>query len=68
MLVPVLVGDVLKGMIGRGRPFVGGEANPFNFSHFAWNEAYSSLPSGHATTAFALAFAVSALWPQAAGC
>ncbi len=64
VLVPVLIGDVLKGIIGRGRPFVGGEANPFNFSHFAWSEAYSSLPSGHATTAFALAFAVSALWPR----
>jgi len=64
VLVPVLAGEVLKGMIGRGRPFVGGGANPFNFSTFSWNEAYSSLPSGHATTAFALAFAVSALFPQ----
>ena len=34
-LVPVLVGDVLKWIVGRGRPFVGGEANAFNFSHFA---------------------------------
>ena len=64
VLVPVLVGDLLKGIIGRGRPFVGGEANAFNFSHWSWSEAYSSLPSGHATTAFALAFAVSALWPR----
>jgi undecaprenyl-diphosphatase len=61
----VLIGDVLKGLIGRGRPFVGGEANPFNFAFGSWDEAYSSLPSGHATTAFALAFAVAALWPQA---
>jgi undecaprenyl-diphosphatase len=65
VLVPVLAGEVLKGLIGRGRPFVGGEADPFNFSFGSWSEAYSSLPSGHATTAFALAFAVSALWPQA---
>ena len=64
VLLPVLVGDLLKGIIGRGRPFVGGEANAFNFSHWSWSEAYSSLPSGHATTAFALAFAVSALWPR----
>jgi len=28
------------------------------------NPAFASLPSGHATTAFALAFAVSALWPR----
>ncbi len=62
--VPVLIGDVLKGVIGRGRPFVGGQANPFNYSHFAWSEAYASLPSGHAMTSAALAFAVAALWPR----
>ena len=66
VLVPVLAGEVLKWMIGRGRPFVGGEANAFNFSHFAGTEAYASFPSGHAVTASALAFAVSALWPRTA--
>ena len=60
-----LVTEVLKYCIGRGRPFVGGEANVFHFSHFAGNPAYYSFPSGHATTAFALAFAVSIIWPQA---
>jgi len=60
-----LVTEVLKYCIGRGRPFVGGEANAFHFSHFAGNPAYYSFPSGHATTAFALAFAVSVIWPQA---
>ncbi|MDB5503163.1 MAG: phosphoesterase, PA-phosphatase related [Tardiphaga sp.] len=60
----VLVGELIKGIVGRGRPFVGGVANPFNFSHFAWSEAYASFPSGHATTSFALAFAVSAVWPR----
>ena len=60
-----LVTEVLKYGIGRGRPFVSGEANAFHFSHFAGNPAYYSFPSGHATTAFALAFAVSALWPSA---
>ena len=60
-----LVTEVLKYCIGRGRPFVGGEANAFHFSHFAGNPAYYSFPSGHATTAFALALAVSAIWPQA---
>jgi membrane-associated phospholipid phosphatase len=63
--VSSLVTEVLKYSIGRGRPFVGGEANAFHFSHFAGNPAYYSFPSGHATTAFALAFAVSAVWPQA---
>ena len=60
-----LVTEVLKYSVGRGRPFVGGEANAFHFSHFAGNPAYYSFPSGHATTAFALAFAVSVVWPQA---
>jgi undecaprenyl-diphosphatase len=64
VLAPVLVGEVLKWAVGRGRPFVGGEANAFNFSHFSGSEAYASFPSGHANTAFALAFAVSALWPR----
>jgi len=64
VLVPVLTTDLIKWAVGRGRPFVGDEANVFNFSHFAGSPAYASFPSGHATTAFALAFAVSALWPQ----
>lgn len=64
VLLPVLTGEVLKDIVGRGRPFVGGKANAFNFSHFSGSEAYASFPSGHATAAFALAFAVSAVWPH----
>ena len=64
VLTPALTGEVLKWVVGRGRPFVGGEANAFNFSHFAGGEAFASFPSGHANAAFALAFAVSALWPR----
>ena len=63
--VPVLITEVIKWCVGRGRPFVGGEADVFHFSHFAGNPAYYSFPSGHATTAFALAFAVSVIWPKA---
>jgi undecaprenyl-diphosphatase len=65
VLVPALPGELLKWVVGRGRPFVGGEADAFNFRHFGGTEAFASFPSGHANTAFALAFAVSALWPQA---
>jgi undecaprenyl-diphosphatase len=60
----VLVTEILKYLIGRGRPFVGGKANAFNFIPFEGSGAYASLPSSHAVTAFALAFAVSALWPR----
>jgi membrane-associated phospholipid phosphatase len=64
VLVPVLAGDVIKWIVGRGRPFVGGAANAFNFAPFKGTEAYSSFPSGHCITAAALAFAVAALWPR----
>jgi membrane-associated phospholipid phosphatase len=64
VLVPVLAGEAIKYVVGRGRPFVGGEANAFNFAHFAGTEAYASFPSGHAIAAVALAFAVSVLWPR----
>jgi membrane-associated phospholipid phosphatase len=65
VLVSALISEVIKWCVGRGRPFVGGEGNVFHFSHFAGTGAYSSFPSGHATCAFALAFAVSTLWPRA---
>lgn len=65
VLFPVLIGAVIKWSVGRGRPFVGGDANVFKFSHFDGTPAYSSFPSGHAICAFALAFAVSAVWPKA---
>jgi membrane-associated phospholipid phosphatase len=62
VLAPLLAGEMIKWIVGRGRPFVGGKANPFNFVHFAGTEAYASFPSAHAITAFALAFAVGAVW------
>jgi undecaprenyl-diphosphatase len=62
--VSAFVTEILKFVIGRGRPFVGGKADPFNFVPFEGTGAYASLPSGHAAAAFALAFAVSALWPR----
>jgi undecaprenyl-diphosphatase len=67
VLVPLVPGEMLKWIAGRGRPFVGGQANPFNFVPFAGTEAHASFPSAHAITAFALAFAVSAIWPRARG-
>jgi len=63
--VPVAIAQVVKWAVGRGRPFVGGKADAFNFAPFNGTEAYFSPPSGHAVTAFALAFAVAAIWPRA---
>ena len=65
VLVPVLSGEIVKWVVGRGRPFVGGKANAFNFVPFNGTEAYFSFPSAHSITAFALAFAVAAVWPRA---
>jgi len=64
VLMSTLITEVIKWCVGRGRPFVGSEG-VFHFSHFAGTPAYASFPSGHATCAFALAFAVSTLWPKA---
>ena len=54
----------IKWTVGRGRPFVGGKADAFNFVPFTGTEAYFSFPSAHAVTAFALAFAIAAIWPR----
>jgi undecaprenyl-diphosphatase len=64
VLAPLLAGELIKWIVGRGRPFVGGKANALNFEPFAGTEAYASFPSAHAITAFALAFAVAAVWPR----
>ncbi len=63
--LPGLVVTVLKRLVGRARPLVGGSVDPFLYLPFGWNVEYASLPSGHATDAFAAAMAIGALWPKA---
>jgi undecaprenyl-diphosphatase len=65
--VPLAVGELVKWIAGRGRPFVGGHANAFNFVPFDGSEAHASFPSAHTITAFALAVAVAAIWPRLRG-
>ena len=62
--LPVFAAEAIKWTAGRGRPFVGGKANAFNFVPFTGSEAFSSFPSAHAVTAFALAFGIAAIWPR----
>jgi len=62
--LPGLVVTIVKRMIGRGRPLVGGSADPFLYLPLGWNVEYASLPSGHAANAFAAAMAIGALWPR----
>jgi undecaprenyl-diphosphatase len=62
--LPVFIAELIKWTAGRGRPFVGGKADAFNFVPFTGTEAYFSFPSAHAVTAFALGFAIAAIWPR----
>jgi undecaprenyl-diphosphatase len=62
--LPVAFAEIIKYVVGRGRPFVGGKANPFNFAPFTGTEAYFSFPSAHSVTAFALALGVASIWPR----
>ena len=63
--VPSLFDTIIKRLIGRARPMVTGHFDPFAFSLFLWRNDYASLPSGHATTAFATLVAFSSIWPRA---
>jgi undecaprenyl-diphosphatase len=62
--LPGLVVTIVKRLVGRARPLVGGSVDPFLYLPFGWKVEYASLPSGHATDAFAAALAIGALWPQ----
>ena len=63
------VTGVLKGLLGRSRPYVTADTNPrdFKFGQGFSGEDRSSFPSGHTTTAFAAASAVTSevqrMWP-----
>ena len=62
--LPGLFVSIVKRLIGRARPFVGGHEDPFAYVPFTWHPAFASMPSGHATTAMAAAIAIGAIWPR----
>ena len=62
--LPGLFVSIVKRLIGRARPFVGGHEDPFYYAPFTWHPAFASMPSGHATTAVAAAIAIGAIWPR----
>ena len=62
--LPGLFVTIVKRLIGRARPYVGGHIDPFAYMPFAWRPQYASMPSGHATTSVAAALAIGAIWPR----
>jgi undecaprenyl-diphosphatase len=62
--LPGLFATIIKRLIGRARPFVTEQGDPFLYKPFIWRADYASFPSGHAVTAFAAAVAIGLLWPR----
>jgi len=61
---PGLFATIIKRLIGRARPLVGGHDDPFFYVPFIWRPAYAAMPSGHAATAVSAAIAIGAIWPR----
>jgi membrane-associated phospholipid phosphatase len=70
VLISSGITGLLKGTLGRARPFVTADTNPrdFKFGKGFSNSDRQSFPSGHTTTAFAAAASVTSevqrLWPK----
>ncbi|MGA8615589.1 MAG: phosphatase PAP2 family protein [Xanthobacteraceae bacterium] len=62
--LPSLFDTTIKRLIGRARPYADIPGDPFTYRPFTWRSEFASLPSGHATTAAAAAFAIGAMWPR----
>ena len=58
-----LADTVIKRIIGRARPW-SFDPDPFAFHPLSWQNAYASLPSGHATNVFATLVAVGLVFPR----
>lgn len=59
-----LITDLIRPLVGRLRPKLLLEANLYGFDPFRIGYEYNSLPSGHATTVFALAAALTFFFPR----
>lgn len=62
---PSLFVTIIKRLIGRARPPLFNQGGVFDYLPFSWRVEYASMPSGHATTAFAAAVAIGVLFPRA---
>ena len=59
--------QILKAIIGRARPTQFETLGAYDFQPFAFSNDYASMPSGHATSAFAFAVAVAIVQPALRG-
>lgn len=62
--LPGLIANLVKRVIGRGRPELVDQSGPLSFQSFVNDWMYQSFPSGHATTGFAICFVISFISPR----
>ena len=62
--VPGLIANLLKRLIGRSRPDEFDNVGAFSFQNIVNDWNFQSFPSGHTTTAIALAFVIGFRWPR----
>jgi membrane-associated phospholipid phosphatase len=62
--LPGLFTAIIKRLIGRARPYMDINGDPFTFKLLVWRPEYASLPSGHSATVGAAAMAIGAIWPR----
>lgn len=61
---PSLFTAIIKRFVGRGRPMHYDQSGLFGFRLNWWDWSYQSFPSGHSTTAFALAAVIGLIAPR----
>jgi membrane-associated phospholipid phosphatase len=62
--LPGLAANLIKRLVGRGRPEIVDAAGGFDFQHIINDWTYQSFVSGHAATIFAVAFVLGFLAPR----
>ncbi len=62
--LPGLMSNLIKRLIGRSRPTEFDDVGAFSFKNVFNDWTFQSFPSGHTTTAIALAFTIGFLWPR----
>ena len=63
-ILPGIFTLIVKGLVGRARPYLFDTEGPSGFDPLSYDSIYASWPSGHTTTAFAFAVAIMLLAPR----